>query len=95
MPSRASTEQNETEVTRRLVAEQISARLAGRLSDTALANWAFERFYAVELGEVTLEPGAEQVIADVLDELMFGDDSDFRLGEAELEALRERLTATR
>jgi hypothetical protein len=95
MPSRAATGQSETEVTRRIVAEQISARLGGRLSDAALASWAFERFYAVELGEATLEPGAEQLIADVLDELMFGDDPDFRLGEAELGALLERLTATR
>ena len=34
--------------TRAAVAARIEARLAGRLTDAALAAWAFDRFYAEE-----------------------------------------------
>lgn len=71
--------------------EQIEARLAGRLDDAALAAWAFDRFYAEELGEEEYAAGAEQAIADALDALMFGDDPSFRLDEEELRALAAQL----
>lgn len=81
----------ETLITRALLAEQITARLAGTLDDAALAAWAFERFYGEELGTVTFESGAEDAVADVLDALMFGDDPSFRLDEEELRELIARL----
>jgi hypothetical protein len=77
--------------TRAMVAAQIEARLAGQLTDKALAAWAFDRFYAEELGNEAYEAGAEVAIADVLDALMFGDDPGFRLDEEELRALAAQL----
>lgn len=73
------------------VTERIMARLTGHLSDAMLAAWAFDRFYAVELGEEELEPGAEEPLSDALDKLMFGDDPGFRLNEEELRALAAQL----
>jgi hypothetical protein len=81
----------ETTITRAAILERIEARLAGTLADAALAAWAFDRFYAEELGEEDYEDGAEPVIADVLDALMFGDDPSFRLDEEELRALVAQL----
>ena len=52
---------------------------------------AFDRFYAEELGSETYEAGAESVITDVLDALMFGDDPGFRLDEEGLRALVAQL----
>jgi len=73
------------------VSARIEARLAGQLDDAALASWAFDRFYAQELGAEHYEAGAEAVIADSLDALMFGDDPGFRLDEEELRALIAQL----
>jgi hypothetical protein len=78
-------------ITRTEVARQIEARLAGKLDDAALAAWAFDRFYAEELGTEAYESGAEMVIADALDALMFDDDPSFRLDEAELRGLLTQL----
>ena len=78
-------------LTRAAVIEQITARLEGRLDAVALAAWAFDRFYAVELGAEEYEPGAEAAIAEALDELMFDDDPGFRLDEEELRALLAQL----
>lgn len=39
-----------TIITREMLAEQIEARLSGAITDETLAAWAFDRFYAVELG---------------------------------------------
>jgi hypothetical protein len=78
-------------ITRAAVAQQIEARLAGTLNDAWLAAWAFDRFYAEELGDEQYEAGAEELLADVLDELMFDDDPSFRLGESELRDLVAQL----
>ena len=78
-------------LTRAAVIEQITARLEGRLDAVALAAWAFDRFYAEELGEEAYESGAEPAIADALDALMFSDDPGFRLDEEELRALIAQL----
>jgi hypothetical protein len=78
-------------LTRAAVIAQIEARLAGQLDDAALAAWAFDRFYAVELDQEHYEAGAEQVIADALDILMFDDDPDFQLDQEELRALAAQL----
>lgn len=78
-------------LTRAAVTDRIVARLEGLLSDAALAAWAFDRFYAEELGDEMFEADAAPVIADVLDALMFGDDPSFRLNEEELRALAAQL----
>ena len=39
-----------TITTRATIVARIEARLSGQLTDTALAAWAFDRFYAEELG---------------------------------------------
>ena len=77
--------------TRAAIVKHIEARLSGQLTDTALAAWAFERFYAEELGSEAYEVGAEVAIADVLDALIFADDPGFRLVEEELRALIAQL----
>ena len=76
---------------RAAIVARIEARLSGQLTDTALAAWAFDRFYAEELGSEAYEAGAEVAIADVLDALMFADDPGFRLVEEELRALIAQL----
>ncbi len=77
--------------TRAIIAKYIEDRVSGQLTDTALAAWAFERFYAEELGSEVYEAGAEVAITDVLDTLMFADDPGFRLDEEELRALAAQL----
>ena len=88
---REPTPQRDKVITRTAVARQIEARLAGKLGDAALAAWAFDRFYAEELGTEAYESGAEEAIAQILDALMFDDDPSFRLDDAELRALLARL----
>ena len=78
-------------ITRVALVARIEARLSGQITDSALAAWAFDRFYAEELGEETYEPGAEPAIADALDALMFSDDPGFQLDEEELRALIAQL----
>jgi hypothetical protein len=78
-------------VTRAAVIERIEARLAGSLDDAALAAWAFDRFYAEELGGEQYEAGAEAAIANTIDALMFDDDPSFRLNEEELRAMIAQL----
>ena len=77
--------------TRASIAARIEARLSGQITDAALAAWAFDRFYAEELGSEAYEIGAEATIADVLDALMFADDPGFRLDEEELRGLVAQL----
>jgi hypothetical protein len=84
-------EHEEATITRADVVRQIEARLSGAIGDTALAAWAFDRFYAEELGEEDYEVGAEPLLADALDALMFVDDPSFRLDEEELRALIAQL----
>lgn len=86
-----SAKHGDTTITRAAVLRQIEARLAGQIDDAALAAWAFDRFYAEELGDEDFEEGAAPAIADVLDALMFGDDPGFRLDEGELRALIAQL----
>lgn len=78
-------------LTRAQLSEQISQRLAGQQSDDRLAKWAFDHFYKLELEQEACEPGAEDLIAEVLDALMFGDEPGFQLQEEELRALAARL----
>lgn len=76
-----------TVITRDMVADQIDERLSGAITDDALASWAFDQFYAVELGLACFEACAEERIAAVLDALMFNDHDAFRLNEEELRRL--------
>ncbi len=78
--------------TRAIIVARIEARLSGQLTDTALAAWAFDRFYAEELGNEAYEVGVEAAITDALDTLMFGDDPGFRLDEEGLRALVAQLS---
>ena len=78
-------------ITRVAVIGQLEARLSGTIDDAALAAWAFDRFYAAELGDEQLEPGAAASITDALDALMFGDDPSFRLDQEELRGLIAQL----
>jgi hypothetical protein len=94
MGQRPGGEQPAREVTRATVADRIAERLAGRLSDAGLAKWAFDSFYAMEIGEASVAPEMDPLLDEALDTLMFGDDADFRLSEEELRALAVRLTAT-
>ncbi len=80
-----------TVITRDMLAEQIEARLSGAITDETLAAWAFDRFYAVELGLAQLETGAEEPVAAVLDTLMFADHAAFRLEEEALRSLVAQL----
>ena len=77
--------------TRAAIVARIGARLSGEITSMALAAWAFDRFYAEELGSEAYEAGAEEAIAEALDTLMFGDDPGFRLDEEELRALAAQL----
>ena len=86
-----STTQQPAQITRAAVASQIAAYLDGALSEKALAAWAFDRFYAEELGNEAYEAGAADELADALDALMFGDDPSFRLDQEELRGLIARL----
>ncbi|MEI8167229.1 MAG: hypothetical protein WCG26_12665 [Chloroflexales bacterium] len=65
--------------------------LDGRISAATLATWAFDRFYAVEQEALTVDAGDGDVIAEVLDALMFADDPSFALDETDLRRLIVRL----
>jgi hypothetical protein len=73
------------------VAAKLRERLAGRLDAKALAAWAYARFYEEEMEELSLEPDADDLLREVLDELMFADDEAFALDDDALQALLKRL----
>jgi hypothetical protein len=73
------------------VAAKLRERLAGRLDAKALAAWAYARFYEEEMEQLSLEPGADDLLREVLDELMFADDETFALDDDALRALLTRL----
>ncbi len=77
--------------TRADISAQIEACLHGQIGSIELANWAFDRFYAEEIGDEHFEAGAEPVIADALDALMFDDDPMFRLDQSQLRDLLAQL----
>lgn len=79
-------------LTRAELIARIRERLEGRLSEAELANWAFDRFYALELGSETIEASAGDLVLAVLDDLMFAsDDPSFALDPESLRALLIRL----
>jgi hypothetical protein len=78
-------------VARSDVTAKIEDRLAGRVGDEALAAWAFDLFYELDQGQHAVADDDLDVIAAVLDELMFADDANFALDEADLRRLLGRL----
>lgn len=70
---------------------KLEDRLAERISSASLAEWAFDMFYAIEQEELAVDEAEADAIAEVLDDLMFADDSSFALGEADLRRLIARL----
>jgi hypothetical protein len=78
-------------LTRPQVAQQIMSHLVGQISAAKLSSWAFDHFYQLELEAEQLEPGHEELLEYVLDELMFGDDPHFQIDENGLRALVARL----
>jgi hypothetical protein len=78
-------------LTRTQVAEQLISHLSGQISAAKLSSWAFDHFYQLELEAEQLEPGHEELLEYVLDELMFGDDPHFQIDESGLRALVTRL----
>jgi hypothetical protein len=78
-------------VKRSEVIEKIEARLSGELSDATLAAWAFERFYAEDMGNETFAEEDAVTIRSVLDDLMFCDNPHFALDAHALQQLIVRL----
>lgn len=70
---------------------KLEDRLAGRSDDAALAAWAFDLFYELDQGQHEVVEADGGAIAAVLDELMFADDANFALDEADLRRLLVRL----
>lgn len=72
---------------------QLQARVDGRQSEGQLACWAFDRFYACELGSESLDPPVAEALAAVLDDLMFAaDDPGLAMDDEALRALLKRLS---
>lgn len=69
----------------------IEQHLAGNLSYAALSAWAFDRFYAEDQGEEEFPEDDAELIAEILDDLMFADDEQFALEASELQAMIVRL----
>ncbi|MEF3274025.1 MAG: hypothetical protein K6356_06415 [Chloroflexus sp.] len=73
------------------VVSVIAEHLAGRISRAQLAAWAFDQFYRLEQGEISVPLEEEAIIRDALDDLMFANDEPFLLSESELRQLMDRL----
>jgi hypothetical protein len=73
------------------VIAKIEEHLAGRLGVEGLAAWAFDRFYEIDQGDRSVNPEDAEVVADVLDALMFADNESFAPDEADLQRLLARL----
>jgi hypothetical protein len=74
-----------------LTRQQVIERLQHGPHEAALAAWAFDQFYAAEDGRISYEPGYQQVIGTVLDDLMFSDRDEFRLLNDDIARLIARL----
>ena len=80
-----------TILTRAELRQAIERFLAGELEASALARWAFDQFYAAEEDGLVYEPGFEELIGEVLDELMWADSAPFVLEADAARRLQERL----
>ncbi|MGQ9927026.1 MAG: hypothetical protein ACUVS4_09160, partial [Chloroflexaceae bacterium] len=70
---------------------RLQERLDGHIKAAELAQWAFDRFYELDQGMLAVDATDIDVIADVLDELLFADDPRFALDETDLRRLIARL----
>lgn len=73
------------------VITQLQQYLSGAINAEHLAGWAFDRFYAIDQGQESVEPADADVIADVLDELLFADAAPFALAPDAVQRLIARL----
>ena len=80
-----------TTLTRQHVIEQLQTLRQGHVNSAAASGWAFDQFYAEELGEIEFEPGYRRAIHAVLDELMFADQPGFHLAAADVDRLIQHL----
>jgi hypothetical protein len=78
-------------VTRDAIRQQIERYQAGDLTGPSLAAWAFKQFADEEEELLVYEPGYEEMIGEVLDDLMWADATPFALDAAAAQALVERL----
>ncbi len=78
-------------LTRQAVRDQLTAFLDGKLSSQRLAGWAFDSFCDEEEELLVYEPGFEEVIAEVLDELVWVDSAPFTLEPEVASQLLRRL----
>ncbi|MBP1467437.1 hypothetical protein EYB53_017115 [Candidatus Chloroploca sp. M-50] len=78
-------------LTRRDIRTQLQARLAQRISAEQLANWAVDRFYALEQGALTVDEHDQALFRIILDDLMFADSPGFALDDTDLQQLVARL----
>lgn len=78
-------------ITRAELIDHVEACLAGTLATKALAAWAFDRFYALELGEESVAEADADLMNEALDDLIFADEQDFALSEEDLRRLLTRL----
>jgi hypothetical protein len=78
-------------LTRAAIRGQLERFQAGDLTATRLAAWAFKQFADEEEEMLVYEPDHEDLIADVLDDLMWTDATPFALDMAKAQALVERL----
>lgn len=78
-------------LTRTAIREQIARYQSGALNGTALAAWAFKQFADQEDELLAYEPDHEDLIADVIDDLMWTDAAPFALDAATAQAFAERL----
>ena len=78
-------------LTREMVIQKIEELLQGELNAKQLAAWAFDQTYAEELDQLAYEAGAEDLLDEVLDELIFNDDPTFQLEAEELRQLQQLL----
>jgi hypothetical protein len=70
---------------------QLERYQAGAQSAAALAAWAMDQFYAIDQGRLSVDLADAELIADLLDELMFADDERFALAATDVHRLIERL----
>lgn len=80
-----------TTLNRATVTQQIERFTHNQLSPQALAAWAFDQICDEEEELLEYEPGYDEVIAAVLDDLMWADEPTFRLDHDTARALQMRL----
>jgi hypothetical protein len=81
-----------TIVTRSDLIEALKQFTQPTLDVSGLAEWALQRFHAVEQGRDTIDEQDRQELMSVLDELMFADQEPFVISAADAARLIDQLT---